>query len=112
MSWRKRCRACSPGQRLPMGPAIREGFYYDFDFDRSFSPEDFPRIEAQMKEIIDRDLPIVRKAVSREEALRLFQERGEPYKRELIEDLPDRVVLFYLQEDFVDLCRGPHLSSP
>jgi threonyl-tRNA synthetase len=100
-----------PGAKVTIGPAIREGFYYDFDFDQSFSPEDFPRIEAKMKEIIDRDLPIIRKAVSREEALRLFQERGEPYKRELIEALPDSEVTLYQQGDFIDLCRGPHLSS-
>jgi threonyl-tRNA synthetase len=100
-----------PGAKITIGPAIREGFYYDFDFDRSFSPEDFPRIEAKMKEIIDRDLPMVRKSVSRQEALRLFQERGEPYKRELIEDLPDSEVTLYQQGDFIDLCRGPHLSS-
>ena len=100
-----------PGAKITIGPAIREGFYYDFDFDQSFSPEDFPRIEGKMKEIIDRDLPLVRKTVSREEALRLFQERGEPYKRELIEDLPDSEVTLYQQGDFIDLCRGPHLSS-
>ena len=100
-----------PAAKITIGPAIREGFYYDFDFDQSFSPEDFPRIEAKMKEIIDRDLPIVRKTVSREEALALFQERGEPYKRELIEDLPDSKVTLYQQGDFIDLCRGPHLSS-
>jgi len=100
-----------PGAKITIGPAIREGFYYDFDFDQSFSPEDFPRIEGKMKEIIDRDLPLIRKTVSREEALRLFQERGEPYKRELIEDLPDSEVTLYQQGDFIDLCRGPHLSS-
>jgi threonyl-tRNA synthetase len=100
-----------PGAKITIGPAIREGFYYDFDFDQSFSPEDFPRIEGKMKEIIDRDLPLVRKTVSREEALRLFRERGEPYKRELIEDLPDSEVTLYQQGDFIDLCRGPHLSS-
>ena len=100
-----------PGAKITIGPAIREGFYYDFAFDQSFSPEDFPRIEGKMKEIIDRDLPLVRKTVSREEALRLFQERGEPYKRELIEDLPDSEVTLYQQGDFIDLCRGPHLSS-
>ena len=100
-----------PGAKITIGPAIREGFYYDFDFDQSFSPEDFPRIEGKMKEIIDRDLPLVRKTVFREEALRLFQERGEPYKRELIEDLPDSEVTLYQQGDFIDLCRGPHLSS-
>jgi len=99
------------GAKITIGPAIRDGFYYDFDYDRSFSPEDFPRIEAKMKEIIDRDLPIIRKTVSREEALHIFQTRGEPYKRELIEYLPDREVTLYQQGDFIDLCRGPHLSS-
>ncbi len=99
------------GAKITIGPAIRDGFYYDFDYDRSFSPEDFPRIEAKMKEIIDRDLPIIRKTVSREEALHIFQTRGEPYKRELIDYLPDREVTLYQQGDFIDLCRGPHLSS-
>jgi len=100
-----------PGAKLTIGPAIKEGFYYDFDFDRSFSPEDFPRIEAKMQEIIDQDLPIVRRAVLREEALRIFQERDEPYKRELIAELSDGEVTLYQQGEFIDLCRGPHLSS-
>jgi len=100
-----------PGAKLTIGPAIKEGFYYDFDFDRSFSPEDFPRIEAKMQEIIDQDLPIVRKAVLREEALRIFQERGEPYKGELLAELSDGEVTLYQQGEFIDLCRGPHLPS-
>ena len=100
-----------PGTKITIGPAIRDGFYYDFDFDQSFSPEDFPRIEAKMKEIIDRDLPIIRKTVSREDALDVFRGRGEPYKKELIEDIPDNEVTLYQQGDFIDLCRGPHLSS-
>jgi threonyl-tRNA synthetase len=100
-----------PGAKITIGPAIKDGFYYDFDFDQSFSPDDFSRIEAKMKEIIDRDLPIIRKAVSREEALRIFLERGEPYKKELIENLPDNQVTLYQQGDFIDLCRGPHLPS-
>ena len=100
-----------PGAKITIGPAIKDGFYYDFDFDQSFSPDDFPRIEAKMKEIIDRDLPIARKAVSREEALRIFLKRGEPYKKELIENLPDSEVTLYQQGDFIDLCRGPHLPS-
>jgi len=99
------------GAKITIGPAIRDGFYYDFDYDRSFSPEDFPRIEAKMKEIIDQNLPIIRRTVSREEALHIFQTRGEPYKRELIDYLPDREVTLYQQGDFIDLCRGPHLSS-
>jgi threonyl-tRNA synthetase len=100
-----------PGAKITIGPAIKDGFYYDFDFNQSFSPDDFPRIEAKMKEIIDRDLPIARKAVSREEALRIFLKRGEPYKKELIENLPDSEVTLYQQGDFIDLCRGPHLPS-
>jgi threonyl-tRNA synthetase len=100
-----------PGVKVTIGPAIREGFYYDFDADRPFSLEDLPRIEGKMKEIVDRDLPIVRRVVPREEAIRIFRERGEPYKAELIEDLPDPQVSLYEQGDFIDLCRGPHLSS-
>lgn len=100
-----------PGAKITIGPAIKDGFYYDFDFGSSFSPEDFPRIEAKMKEITESHLPIVRKAVSREDALRLFRERCEPYKAELIEDLPDSEVTLYQQGDFLDLCRGPHLTS-
>jgi threonyl-tRNA synthetase len=100
-----------PGARITIGPAIKEGFYYDFDVDHGFSPEDLPRIEGKMKEIVEQDLPIVRKVVSREEAIRLFKNRGEPYKVELIEDLPDSQVTLYQQGDFIDLCRGPHLAS-
>jgi threonyl-tRNA synthetase len=100
-----------PGAKVTIGPAIREGFYYDFDVDRGFSPEDFARIEAKMKEIVGRDLPIVRRLVSREEAIRIFREREEPYKVELIKDLPDSQVTLYQQGDFIDLCRGPHLPS-
>lgn len=99
------------GARITIGPAIKDGFYYDFDSEGSFSPEDFPRIEAKMKEIIERDLPIVRREVSREEALRLFQERGESYKVELINDIADSKMTLYQQGEFVDLCRGPHLVS-
>ena len=100
-----------PGAKVTIGPAIREGFYYDFDVERGFSPEDFARIEAKMKEIVERDLPIVRRLVSREEAIGIFRERGEPYKVELIEELPDSRVTLYQQGDFIDLCRGPHLPS-
>ncbi|MCX5908885.1 MAG: threonine--tRNA ligase, partial [Deltaproteobacteria bacterium] len=71
-----------PEAKITIGPAIKDGFYYDFDIDRSFSPEDFPGIEAKMQEIIKKDLPLVRKSVSREEARRFFQEKNEPYKVE------------------------------
>jgi threonyl-tRNA synthetase len=100
-----------PGVKVTIGPAIREGFYYDFDIERGFSPEDFPKIETRMKEIIDKDLPIIRRPITREEAIRTFRQRGEPYKVELIEELPDGPVTLYEQGDFIDLCRGPHLPS-
>lgn len=100
-----------PNAKITIGPAIKDGFYYDFDCERSFSPEDFHRIEGKMQEIIKKDLPIVRQEVSREEALRFFRERGEIYKVELIEKIADSKVTLYQQGEFVDLCRGPHLSS-
>lgn len=100
-----------PQAKITIGPAIKDGFYYDFDVDHRFSPEDFPRIEEKMQEIIDQDMPIVRRVLAREEAIRFFQERGETYKAELISELPDARVSLYHQGDFVDLCRGPHLPS-
>ena len=100
-----------PNAKITIGPAIKDGFYYDFDCERSFSPEDFHRIEGKMQEIIKKDLPIVRQEVSREEALRFFRERGEIYKVELIEKIADSKVTLYRQGEFVDLCRGPHLPS-
>ncbi len=100
-----------PEAKVTIGPSIKDGFYYDFDIDRGFSPEDFPAIEKKMREIIDRDLPIIRQVVSRAEAIRTFRERKEPYKVELIEDLPDPQVTLYQQGGFIDLCRGPHLPS-
>lgn len=100
-----------PTAKITIGPAIKDGFYYDFDCERSFSPEDFRRIEGKMQEIIKKDLPIVRQEVSREEALRFFRERGEIYKGELIEEIADSKVTLYQQGEFVDLCRGPHLPS-
>ncbi|MCX5912805.1 MAG: threonine--tRNA ligase, partial [Deltaproteobacteria bacterium] len=100
-----------PEAKITIGPAIKDGFYYDFDLDHHFSPEDFPRIEEKMREIIAEDLPLVRRVMGREEAIRYFQDRGEVYKAELISELPDATVSLYQQGEFVDLCRGPHLSS-
>jgi threonyl-tRNA synthetase len=100
-----------PGTKITIGPAIKDGFYYDFDLDHHFCPEDFSRIESKMKEIIHQNLPIERKVVSKEEALRLFADRGEPFKIELIQDLSDHTITIYQQGDFIDLCRGPHLAS-
>ncbi len=104
-------QALFPDAKITIGPAIKDGFYYDFDTDRGFSPEDFPEIEKKMGEIIDRDLPIIRRVVTRDEAIRTFRERKEPFKVELIEELPDPQVTLYQQGEFIDLCRGPHLPS-
>ncbi len=101
------------GVRVTIGPSIEDGFYYDFEYADTFTPEDLEKIERRMKEIISADHPFIRKEVSRDEAVRLFQEKGETYKVELINDLPDDVtrVSLYSQGEFVDLCRGPHAPS-
>ncbi len=100
-----------PQVKLAIGPPTEDGFYYDFDFDGYFSEEDLSRIEEKMREIIARDIPFVRQEVSKEEARKIFRERGETYKLEILDDIPDEKVTLYWQGDFVDLCRGPHLES-
>ena len=101
-----------PEAKVAIGPAIENGFYYDFDVEKPFSPEDFEKIEAEMKKIIDEDYPVERFELPRNEALALMEKMGEPYKVELINDLPeDSVISFYKQGDFTDLCAGPHLPS-
>ena len=99
--------------RIAIGPAIEDGFYYDFDYAKSFTPEDLEKIEARMKEIIAADYPFQRRELSRDEALALFRERGEVYKVEIIDDLPEEVteVSVYSQGGYTDLCRGPHMPS-
>ncbi len=99
-----------PEAKLAIGPAIEDGFYYDFDFGRSFTTEDLARIEAEMKKIIKADYLVARREISHEEASEYFQKQGEPYKVELIRELlPDARVSVYQQGEFVDLCLGPHL---
>ncbi len=101
-----------PEVKLAIGPAIDNGFYYDFDTDIPFTPEDFPKIEVEIAKIISENLPLERFELPREEAIKYMQEMNEPYKVELIEDLPeDSVISFYRQGEFVDLCAGPHLES-
>lgn len=101
-----------PDTRLAIGPAINKGFYYDFDTEHIFTPEDFEKIEKEMAAIIKSDYPIVRKEMPRNEALDYFRSLGEIYKVELIEDLPeDAIISFYEQGDFIDLCAGPHVPS-
>jgi len=100
-----------PKAKVTIGPAIENGFYYDFDVDAPFSPEDLEKIEARMRELAKAAIPIAREEISRGEAIRLFSDMGESYKVELIEDLGADQVSLYRQGDFVDLCRGPHLPS-
>ena len=98
-----------PTAKLGIGPATEQGFYYDFDYERSFTPEDLAQIEKRMKKIVKKRFSIKREELSKEEALKLFEELNEPYKVELIKEIPEEKVSIYRQGDFVDLCRGPHL---
>ena len=101
-----------PGTQVTIGPAIEDGFYYDFAREEPFSPEDFEAIEKRMAEIVDADLPFVREVWDRNEAIAQFEKMGETYKAELIRDLPeDETITIYRQGDWFDLCRGPHLPS-
>jgi len=101
-----------PNVKLAIGPAIDTGFYYDFDIEKPFSPEQLEEIEAEMQKIIKEDFPIERFTLSREEALKLVNGNGEIYKAELISELPDDAeISFYRQGEFTDLCAGPHLLS-
>ncbi|WP_239614927.1 threonine--tRNA ligase [Cohnella mopanensis] len=98
--------------KLGIGPVIEDGFYYDIDMEQSITPEDLAVIEKEMDKIVKENLPIVRREVSREEALRIFEEIADPLKLELIRDLPEGVAItIYDQGEFFDLCRGPHLPS-
>ena len=101
-----------PGAKLAIGPAIDNGFYYDFDVDEPFTPELLSKLEKEMNHIIKQNIRLERFELPREEAIKLCEEKGEPYKVELIRDLPeDAVISFYKQGDFTDLCAGPHLPS-
>lgn len=101
-----------PEVKLGIGPAIEDGFYYDFDREGFFSEEDLTKIEEEMKKIVKEDLHLERFELPREEALALMNERGESYKVELINDLPEgEIISFYKQGDYIDLCAGPHLLS-
>lgn len=101
-----------PNYKLTIGPAIENGFYYDFDVEKPFTEDDIVKIEEEMKKIIKEDLTIERFELPRDEAIKLMEERKEPYKVELIKELPEgEIISFYKQGEFVDLCRGPHLPS-
>lgn len=99
-----------PETKLAIGPAIDDGFYYDFDREGGFTLEDLEKLEAEMKKIIKENIPLKPFVLPRDEAIKLMQEKGEPYKVELIEDLPEEeTISFYQQGDFTDLCAGPHI---
>ncbi|MBP3887864.1 MAG: threonine--tRNA ligase [Cellulosilyticum sp.] len=101
-----------PEVKLAIGPAIEDGFYYDFDSEKHFTEDDFAKIEAEMKKIVKEKLPIERFELPKDEAIKLMEVAGEPYKVELINDLAEgEVISFYKQGDFVDLCAGPHLMT-
>ena len=101
-----------PEAQVTIGPAIENGFYYDFSFSRAFTPEDLKKIEKRMDEIVKRDLPVERVEMKREDAVAFFLNLGEKYKAEIIEAIPEgETISLYRQGDFIDLCRGPHVPS-
>jgi threonyl-tRNA synthetase len=101
-----------PGTQVTIGPSIENGFYYDFARNEPFTPDDFPAIEAKMRDIIGRAAKFERRVVDREEAIAFFQAKGEKYKAQLIQDLPaTETITLYSQGDWVDLCRGPHMRN-
>ena len=105
-------QALFPGTQVTIGPSIENGFYYDFARNEPFTPEDFPAIEAKMREIVARGAAFKRRVIDRDDAIRFFQDKGEKYKAELIQDLPKtEAISLYTQGDWVDLCRGPHLRT-
>lgn len=101
-----------PEAQVTIGPAIENGFYYDFSYSRPFTPEDLKAIEAKMDEIVKQDLPVTRSEMPRDEAVAFFKNMGEHYKAEIIASIPEgEVISLYRQGDFIDLCRGPHVPS-
>lgn len=105
-------KALFPGTKIAIGPTIENGFYYDFDTDKPFTPEDLTEISREMKRIVKKSYPITRREMGLDEAIAFFEKMNEPYKVELIREMPaDSTVSLYSQGDFVDLCRGPHLPK-
>ena len=100
-----------PGVKIGIGPAIENGFYYDFDPGRPFTPEDLEKIEAEMRKIVAEDNVVVRKEMSKAEAVKLFEGQNDPLKVEIVDGIPEGSLSCYEQKDFIDLCRGPHVPS-
>ena len=101
-----------PKVKMAIGPTIDNGFYYDIDLEESLSEKDLDKIEKRMKELAQTDYPVVREVVSREKAIKTFKERDEPYKIEIINDIPEgEVIALYHHDEYIDMCRGPHVTS-
>ena len=101
-----------PGAKMVIGPVIDEGFYYDIASDRPFTPDDLAAIEQRMKELIDKDYDVIKKMTPRAEVIEVFKSRGEDYKLRLIDDMPDEQAMgLYFHEEYVDMCRGPHVPN-
>ena len=101
-----------PEAKMAIGPVIENGFYYDIDFDEKLSEKDLEAIEQRMKELAAKEYPVIKKIVSREEALKVFKERKEQYKLEIIKDIPaNEIIALYYHEEYVDMCKGPHVTS-
>ena len=101
-----------PTAEVTIGPAIENGFYYDFKYERPFTPEDLTAIEARMHELVKKDIPVERFVMDRDEAVKYFKGLGEHYKAEIIAGIPQgETISLYRQGDFTDLCRGPHVPS-
>ena len=101
-----------PTAQVTIGPVIEDGFFYDFAYERTFTPEDIEAIEKRMNELAKEDISVVRSEKSRDEAIGFFKDMGEDYKAEIIGDIPSQEILsFYQQGDFIDLCRGPHVPG-
>jgi len=101
-----------PTAQVTIGPVIEDGFYYDFAFERPFTPEDLEKIEKKMVDLTSQNQPVSRSLMTRDEAVEFFRAKGETYKVEIIEGIPSNQDLsFYQQGDFIDLCRGPHVPS-
>ncbi len=110
--WHRQSSVCTRDAKLAIGPSIADGFYYDIDFETPLTADDLEKIEAEMKKIVKENLALERFTLPREEAIAFMKEKEEPYKVELIEDLPeDAEISFYQQGEFVDLCAGPHLMN-
>ncbi len=99
-----------PTARMVIGPVIEEGFYYDIAFERPFTPEDLAAIEARMRQLIEKDYDVIKRMTPRAEVIEVFRSRGEDYKLRLIDDMPDEQAMgLYYHEEYVDMCRGPHV---